>query len=334
MLTKAEPLGYSFGQKLPSAHQNHLQDELVKAIDGAGGGTYNPSNPIILGGDGLNMAGPFVVSGAGSADFNGVAVTFNATSTVLFVNGFECDAGSTSIVGDLNVNGAQLTVAAESFFNDTVHIGANDDFTMASGTGTADFFGGTVTISEAGGFQVGGGVPADFNGTVDFNATVDLNAGVDFAAASVVTFAAGSDLDGSVELGLTCTGGMSFASGGTLAIAAGAELQISGILREQGAGRTVYRRYNLPTTNATVSIADGTLFIVPALPGGGAIYTLATTGAQTGDVVCFSAFANTSVNIGGVGPWNLRNNTSGDTPAVWFYFDGSVWQTLDVSVTP
>lgn len=57
-LTLANPIGWAFGELLTSAQMNHLQNEIVKALDGAGGGgPYSPAAALILAGAGLRLQG-------------------------------------------------------------------------------------------------------------------------------------------------------------------------------------------------------------------------------------------------------------------------------------
>jgi len=341
MLTKAKIPSWGIGEVYTSAQSNHLQSELIKAIDGVGGGAYSPSALIEIGGTfGIEVTAPSNLEGDVSIGDNAgsqlsiFADTFVNRDIAFIVGMTATFNGTAAFTDDLSVTGAGtvdlfagsvIVTAAGGLvigggFDIVLSAGAN---ILLSSTSDIDINSGDILLNSASGLTVGGGVPANFGGTVGFDAAVN------FAASSVVTFAAGSDLDGSVELGLTVTGAMSFASTATLAIASGAELQISGILRDQGTGRTIYRRYNLPAANATVGINDGTLFIIPPLGGGGVVYTVSTTGAQAGDVICFSAYANTTANTAGVGAWNLNNTgAAGENPAVFFYYDGAAWQTL------
>lgn len=55
-LTNPKPLGWAYGEILTSAQANSIGTQLPYALDGNGGGTYEPSAPIIVGGSGLQIA--------------------------------------------------------------------------------------------------------------------------------------------------------------------------------------------------------------------------------------------------------------------------------------
>lgn len=112
-LADVKPGGWIDHEVLTHAQMNAIRTELLKAVDGAGGGTYNPSANLIFGGAGelqidnvlrvLTGADLFVDAGAGlevnaSSEFNAQAdfsgnvdffadVDFRAGSTVEFFSG-------------------------------------------------------------------------------------------------------------------------------------------------------------------------------------------------------------------------------------------------------
>jgi len=334
----ADPTAWLAGY-VPTQLDFQLIDQyLFESINGDVGGVWAPATVIEIGGAGLavvtSASGNFTVSGAaGSINFYSgdviitpTNVTFSGGVPVIFDDGISADIGSTSIVGDLNVNGAQLTVAAVSFFNDDIFLAANKDFVAAAGTGQFDFFGGTVTISTALGLQVGGGVPASFGAGVDIAGTLDIGSGDILLDSSSLTCTVPASFSDATNF----SAGVTFTSAGSVALAG--PVSLTGIITPSGVGRLKDRVYTLPDATVTVSIADGSYFVVPAL-GATRTYTLSTTGAQLGDRVCFDAWANSTANIAGVGPWNLQNAT-GVEVVVWFRFDGSVWQKSDVTFTP
>lgn len=63
-LTNPKPAGWSTGEILTSAQANSIGTQLPYAVDGNAGGTYAPSDPIIIGGDGLTVTGALTASGA------------------------------------------------------------------------------------------------------------------------------------------------------------------------------------------------------------------------------------------------------------------------------
>ncbi len=56
-LTNPKPGGHSIGEKLTSPNVDSAFSQLPYAIDGNAGGTYAPTDPIIIGGDGIRVGG-------------------------------------------------------------------------------------------------------------------------------------------------------------------------------------------------------------------------------------------------------------------------------------
>jgi len=283
-------------------------------IDGAGGGTWNPSALIEIGGAfGIKVTAPSNLEGD-------VSIGDNLGSQLIIYADTFVNRDIAFVAGKTATFNGFAVFNDPSTFNDTLTLAANKNFVAAAGTGVIDFFG-EVTISQAIGFQVGGGVPASFGGTVDA-ISIDIGSGDIILDSSSLTCAVPASFSDATNF----TAGVTFTSAGSVALAG--PVALTGILTPSGTGRVAFRRYNLPDLNATVGINEGTLFIVPAL-GAGRTYTLSTTGAVTGDVIVFSAYTNTTVNVGGVAGWNLNNTgTAGENPAVAFYYDGAAWQTL------
>lgn len=100
-LTLAKAGGWSVGEILTSDQMDHIQSELIKAIDGVGGGAYNPSANITLGGAGelridnvlrVRTGGDLLTDAGSQSDFAGnvdffLDVDFRETSTVSFIAG-------------------------------------------------------------------------------------------------------------------------------------------------------------------------------------------------------------------------------------------------------
>lgn len=68
-----------FEEKLSSAQMNHVESELIKAIDGYGGGTYAPSSLITIGGSGLKLTAGLLVTGSDALVSGNVVVGTNLT---------------------------------------------------------------------------------------------------------------------------------------------------------------------------------------------------------------------------------------------------------------
>lgn len=52
---RANPIGWALFEELTSAQMNTLDVNLSRAVDGYAGGTYAPSSPIVIQGDGMNI---------------------------------------------------------------------------------------------------------------------------------------------------------------------------------------------------------------------------------------------------------------------------------------
>lgn len=117
-LTLAKAGGWSVGEILTSDQMDHIQSELIKAIDGVGGGAYNPSANVTIGGaaewrfdnDVRFRTGSQLLTDSGSqSDFSGQVdffsnVDFRETSTVEFIAGglVEYHDGTRVVVEELD----------------------------------------------------------------------------------------------------------------------------------------------------------------------------------------------------------------------------------------
>ncbi len=64
------------GTVLDGGELESFDAQIFAAINGDAGGTWAPTNPIVIGGDGIEITGAFVVSGATTAQFTVAAVNF------------------------------------------------------------------------------------------------------------------------------------------------------------------------------------------------------------------------------------------------------------------
>lgn len=80
-LTNPKPLGWSNGEVFSSTQASAIGNQLPYAVDGNAGGTYAPTDPIILGGDGLTVTGPLVISGTCARIENLAAAAYSVTAT-------------------------------------------------------------------------------------------------------------------------------------------------------------------------------------------------------------------------------------------------------------
>lgn len=279
-----------------------------ESINGDQGGTWAPSDRITIGGSGFEVSTNFYVTGTGQANFYGglvtinpsagvifagVQVDFDASTSVTFENGFDV------LTGNVDIDAGHLTVTA----------------------GNLDVTAGTL--------HVGGAVSLDASLLVATTLSVlgasSLNT---VTAASYATSGSGVVATGST---LVTAGGTTTTFNGPVTLA-NAMTVTNTVITFSGTGRILDRMHTLPDADATVTIADGNYFIIPAL-GALRAYTMSTSGAVVGDIVCFSAWENATANAASIGVWNLTN-VSGQPFAVRFRFNGSTWVTLDLSVRP
>ncbi len=86
---------------------NNIGADLAKAVDGAAGGTYTPSDPVIIGGDGLTCTGQFTASGATCT----LSATANSITTATTISG----ALTASSVTSLTMSGTnKISLASRS----------------------------------------------------------------------------------------------------------------------------------------------------------------------------------------------------------------------------
>jgi hypothetical protein len=264
------------------------------------GGTWAPASVITIGGAGVVLTAKTTFDG--DTEFNAQnqfddIVVFSGTSFVTASGNVVCDAAS--------------TVEFQSGF--TVSTG---DIVVTAGDVTVTA--GSVAIT-AGGLTVGGAtIVQGFTalGATSLAAATAVSLGV----ASVIV------LDATT---LSTTSAVTAAFAGPVNVS-NTLTMASAAITFSGTGRILQRFHTLPDADATVTIADGNYFIIPAL-GALRTYTMSTTGALAGDIVTFSAYANTGANAGFVGAWGLVN-TTGQVAEASFYFSGGSWLTLSTSL--
>lgn len=164
--------GYAFGQKLPSAHATSIVTQLPKAIDGVGGGSYDPSAPVTIGGAGFVFASEVVWATAGKATFqNGASAVFEAGASATFAKGTELhfqhdtdDLGAGARVYFTgNPSGSAASHAGVFFaqralalFSDgaSASFGGGGSLGISSGGHFVVNSGGTATLNEGGTYQL------------------------------------------------------------------------------------------------------------------------------------------------------------------------------------
>ena len=121
-LADPKPGGWASHEVLTSTQMNAIRTELLKAIDGAGGGSYSLSAPLIFGGDTLRVDDELQINAGATLNVDGVSdfsdpatfsddvnlngdVVFGAAGTVTFTGGNDVLFGSLT---DLAVNNLQI----------------------------------------------------------------------------------------------------------------------------------------------------------------------------------------------------------------------------------
>jgi hypothetical protein len=142
-------------------------------IYGKAGGTWNPSAAITIGGAGLTVSGPLVLSGSGSADFNGFvtfdsAVTFNSSITIdgfpTFSQGFIVTSGDSEFNDDVLFT---APIVAQSTAQVDGVLTANAGIVVANGAiiGGGAFMSGVILLTNDGHIRKRIGVATNGNHT-------------------------------------------------------------------------------------------------------------------------------------------------------------------------
>lgn len=318
MLTRAKPANWGTGEKLTSAQMNYIDAQLPFAIDGNAGGTYHPSNTIHIGTYGITLG-----DGAEFTCMGGSAAYFNDVVLITETGSFEC-RGPATCNGGLVVGGGSFVVmpGITSQLSHNVYIGSSDANSL-NVNATATFnapatFASPVAFSQLSSFVLGFTVAVGGISVWGADAVQLSNTGI-YAGG-------GTQLDGPVVINGTATINGATTIAGATALA-GAVL-LSAVITPTGSGRMLSRFHSLPDDSVTVSIADGNIFLVPLL-GYAQSYTVSSVGAQLGDVILFSAEANTGPHLAQMLPtgYQLRN-VAGWPAAGVIWFDGSSWRPL------
>lgn len=287
-----------------------LDRKTFKAINGDDGGTWAPSAPIAIGGQGLEIAehASIRLPKTASAIFgdesqalfeNGAALEFAAGSWL-----FITDGAVAEVEGAIVVRGGTVLLesgATATFDGTTAKFENGGAAVFESGTtaefksgavaefangSTADFKPGALAqfasrdwdnpaIARFDGFQAyaefKNGATAVFQG-----ADVDKWAGATFLAQSGATFESGSSAGFVAGSELWLGGKTTFQPGGTH--------ELKGALVASGAGRVTKRIVDGPDANAAFSIETADVVYVPGITAN-RTYTILATGAKQGDVM-------------------------------------------------
>jgi hypothetical protein len=187
-LTAANLGGWSLNEVLTSAQMNHLQNELLKAVDGVNGGTYTLASTLTFQGADVRIAADLeVISG-----------------------------------GEINIqSGGALNVLAGGVldFSGDLHISSGGELIVESG--------GLVTFENGSDMFIDGTAVVDLEGTIDVNAggAIDINAGGDLSVTSAdLTINGGGQIllnGGGLLIGAT---GFIQANGGDITLGSGSFL--------------------------------------------------------------------------------------------------------------
>ena len=126
--------GLAFNAPPGSANLTQLDLNVSRAIDGFAGGTYAPTNPLVLGGSGVDIAAPFaaancaslVIANPGTLTVNG-SVAAAGTSTWTFAGGASAQWNASSFL--TMANGSVFTTGATS----TVTVGGTFIYSGSTG---------------------------------------------------------------------------------------------------------------------------------------------------------------------------------------------------------
>jgi hypothetical protein len=138
-LTNPKPLGYAYGEALPSGEVNSVWSQLPNAVDGIGGGAYTLTAPLSIDGDtvtidDLEVTTGAVVNGAlsvvGSSFLAAVAATSVATGALDVTGNTTLGNAGTDLVTLAGVLGFTGTGRVKT--SGTVHPNANTAVDVAA----------------------------------------------------------------------------------------------------------------------------------------------------------------------------------------------------------
>lgn len=275
--------------------------QLSKAINGDEGGVWAPSSLIEVGGSGIKITGPFVV-----------------TSEAQLQGGATVTGGNLSVADDANIQGnatvgGTLEVTGETTITDDLNVG-ND----ATIQGELEVDGATNlgdNLSVDGSIQATGGVTAsgDLSGA-------RLALAGSHEGANKLTVRGNSYFDGSVSI----VGGMQMNGSATL----NADLIVQGVT--QAKGRFRKRMFTVSADSAqVVNIAD---YDIVRLPAGvltvDRVLTVETTNAVAGDVMrVFTEDTTNFLEVQASAVNTPIKRLSGSIAWLELIYTGSAWVT-------
>lgn len=284
--------GYAFGERLPSSWANAIDADHAAAIDGVLGGTYTPSNAIIIGGSGLQV-GAFTTTGNTTlGSDNGDTLTINAVTTVASAWTF--------------ANGSAPVFNDGPIFNNTATF--NSGVILGNAAADAITVNGTLTVNNDATIGSSSGDTCTFQASVVFEGPI--------------TFSGDLAITGVVALENDCTFGTNASDLidvlGRFRLGRVMEFQNSG----SGIGRVPFRTMTLPDSDATVTVADGNVFKVRNDTTALRTYTIGDTSAADGDFMLFISGAGSAGTL--AEEVHIDSPTSGQDE-VWADAANSQW---------
>ena len=239
-LAAVKPGGWDPEEVLTSDQMNELQVEMVKAIDGAGGGTYTLSAPLIFEGSEVHwstvtrvVAGGFFYVDAGG--------TISVTGDILIEDGVQIDVKGDGRIdvrsgAELQLHsGAELDIdcnadfAAGNTFTLRGTLAAVGDAALTTAADTTTTLGGTVNIeiNDGGRIDVNGGeIQLNEGSTLDINCGMDLVAGKTFVMWGTIALQSEASIVVPDNAEITSEGSIVSQAGGTIQVEAAEDLKI------------------------------------------------------------------------------------------------------------
>lgn len=197
-LTAANPGGWSLNEVLTSAQMTHLQNELLKAIDGVNGGTYTLASPLEFAGADVRIAADLEVISGGEINIqNGGALNVLAGGVIDFSGDLHISSGGELVVesgglltlqngSDMAVDGTALITLDGTLLVDAggsievngsgaINLNVGSDMTVTSADITVN--GGGQIILAGGSLIVSTGFVQCNGGDINMTAGSFINAG-------------------------------------------------------------------------------------------------------------------------------------------------------------
>jgi hypothetical protein len=206
MLTPAKSGGWNSEDLLTSDEVNHLQAELLKAIDGEGGGTYELLAALIFSaaGAGVEFANETLFSGAASVTST---LTIEASAELILAA-----SGAATVHGTATfAAGAILALTGGA----DMTLGNNSTISLASGA--------LLTIADGADITLSGDMTVTGTGDI----IVEDNALVTFKDGSGLDIEDGATLNLQGDLTMPATGTVTVASGATVQLARARDLKVA-----------------------------------------------------------------------------------------------------------